>query len=60
MLLSRLQDLTREELRAGLDASLPTFAGCMAVDCRKSGDVNIGRLKEVGSRHALVEHRYRF
>lgn len=41
------QDLTREELRAGLDASLPTFAGCFAVDCRKANDANVGRLKEV-------------
>lgn len=41
------QDLTREELRAGLDASLPTFAGCLAMDCRKANDTNVGRLKEV-------------
>lgn len=41
------QDLTREELRAGLDASLPTFAGCLAMDCRKAGNAHVVRLRDV-------------
>eukprot|EP00752_Nemacystus_decipiens_P009822 g8764.t2 len=41
------EDLTREELRAGLDASLPTFAGCLAMDCRKAGNANVVRLRDV-------------
>ncbi|CAN0025441.1 unnamed protein product, partial [Ectocarpus sp. 12 AP-2014] len=40
------EDLTLEELRAGLDASLPTFAGCLAMDCRKAGNANVARLRE--------------
>lgn len=42
-----LQDLTRELLRAGMDATLPTFAGCFAMDCRKSGHSNVARLRDV-------------
>lgn len=41
------QDLTRELLRAGMDATLPTFAGCFAMDCRKSGHPNVARLRDV-------------
>lgn len=44
-----IKDLTRELLRAGMDASLPTFAGCLAMDCRKANNPHVGRLRDVST-----------